>query len=173
MKLVLQRPLGPRSGSWNKMTFSEAWMQLRNLKMAKTKLMDIKVQRQQGPTMVTESELGEKSQVNSFQVQEVRQPFKAAKLKVKPARNPVRTKFSKASETVEYPWNKTPIMVSHLYAKNNYVFPRKTKKVAAKEQPNKTKELVCRCPALSLQKPIPRKTKTTGTSVISLKAKTA
>ena len=155
------------------MTFGEAWMKLRNPELTKTKLMDIKVQRQRGPTMVAESELGEKSQVDSFQVHEVKQPFKAAKLKVKPARNPVRTRFFRASETVEYPWNKTPIMVTHLYAKNNYVFPRKTKKVAAKEQPNKAKELVCRCPALSLQKPIPRKTKTTGTSVISLKAKTA
>ena len=54
--------------------------------------------------------------------------------------------FFKASTAEEYPWNKIPIVVTHLHAKHEYVIPRKTKK----QQLNKTKELIGWCPALRL-----------------------
>ena len=153
------------------MTFSQTWMKIKNPELTKTKLLDIKVQRQRAPTMMTESELRDKSQVLSFQVNEVKQPFKSARLEVTPARKTVRTRFFRASATEEYPWNKTPIMVTHLYAQHNYVIPRKTKTAASKEQPDKPKELVLRCPALRLQRTLPSKTKKIGARVLSSKAK--
>jgi len=51
------------------------------------------------------------------------------------------------------------------------VIPRKTKTAASKEQPDKSKELVLRCPALRLQKTLPSKTKKIGARVLSSKAK--
>src|SRR5688572_27937417 len=118
------------------MTFSQTWMKIKTPELTKTKLLDIQVQRQRAPTMMTESELRDKSQVLSFQVDEVKQPFKSARLEVTSARKTVRTRFFRASATEEYPWNKTPIMVTHLYAQHKYVIPRKTK-AAAKGQPDK------------------------------------
>ena len=146
-------------------------MKTKNPKLAKTKLMDIKIQKQRGPIMVAESELGNKSQVRSFQVHEVKQPFKSARLEVTPARNPVWAKFFRASDTEQYPWNKTPIVITHLYAQHKYVIPRKTKTAASKEQPDKPKELVIRCPTLRLQTSLPSKTKKIGARVLSSKAK--
>lgn len=143
------------------MTCSQAWMRSKDPKLTKTKLMDIKIQMQRSQIMVEESELTEKSHVQSFQVHEVKMPFKLAKMETKPARNPVRAVFFRASTTEEYPWNKTPIVVTHLHAKHTYVIPRKTKK----QQLNKTRELVGYCPALRLQKTIPRQTKQIGPRV--------
>ena len=151
------------------MTFSQAWTKSKDPELAKTKLMDIKMQRQIGLTMVAESELTEKSQVQSFQVHEVKMPFKSAKMEAKPARNLVRAVFFRASTTEEYPWNKTPIVVTHLHAKHTYVIPRKTKK----QQLNKTRELVCWCPALRLQKTLPSKTRKIGARVDNNKTKSA
>lgn len=39
------------------MTFSQTWMKIKNPKLTKTKLLDIQVQRQRAPIMMTESEL--------------------------------------------------------------------------------------------------------------------
>ena len=75
--------------------------------------------------------------------------------------------FFRASTADVYPWNKTPIMVTHLHARKNYVIPRKTKK----QQLNKTKELVGHSPALRLQITLPSKTKKIGARVPSNKAK--
>jgi len=75
--------------------------------------------------------------------------------------------FFRASTAEEYPWNKIPIVVTHLHAKHKYVIPRKTKK----QQFNKTKELVDWCPALRLQITLPSKTKKIGARVPSKKAK--
>ena len=112
--------------------------------------------------MVAEAEAQEQSEVQSCQDLGVRMPFKSAKMEVKPARNTVRTLFYKAKNTEEYPWNKTPIMVTHLHAKHTYVIPRKTKK-------NKSKELVGWCPALRLQRTLPRQPKEVSTRVDSSK----
>ena len=65
------------------MTFSQTWMKIKNPKMTKTKLLDIQVQRQRAPIMMTESELWDKSQVLSFQVHEVKQHFCVVKSRVK------------------------------------------------------------------------------------------
>lgn len=142
-------------------------MKVKNSKLTKTKLLDIDIQRKRTPIMKTESELGDESQVLFFQAHEVKQPFKSARLEVTPARNLVRVRFFRASETEEYPWNKTPIVVTHLYAQHKYVIPRKTKK----QQLNITKELIIYCPALRLQKTIPSYTKKIGARVPSSNAK--
>ena len=103
-------------------------MKIKNPKMAKTKLMDIKVQMKRAPTMKTEAEMQELGQVLAFDDQEVKQPFKSAKVETTPTRKPVRNLFYRASPTEEYPWNKKTIMVTHLHAQHDYVISRKTKK---------------------------------------------
>ena len=156
------------------MTYSQAWMKFKNPKLATSKMRDIQVQRKRGPIMVAVSELRDKDQVQSFQDLDVKQPFKLAKMESIPAKNLVRAKFYRASTTEEYPWNKTPIMVTYLYAQNNYVFPRipRKAKAAAKEQP-KSKSLVARCPVARLQPTLPSKPKYFGARVGGIKARPA
>ena len=119
------------------MTFSQDWIKFKNHELAKTKLLDIKIQKQRASCMRPEAEL-------KNEVHEVKMPFKLAKMEAKLPRNLVRALFYKASPIEEYPWNKTPIVVTHLYAKKSYIIPRKTKE----QKPKRTKELVCYCPAL-------------------------
>lgn len=142
------------------MTFSYAWMKIKNPKLAKTKLMDIKVQKKRAPTMKTEAEIQELGQVLALDDQEVKQPFKSAKLEATPTRKPVRNLFYRASPTEKYPWNKKPIMVTHLHAKHSYVIPRKTKK----QMQSKIPELVVYCPELR-PKTEPSKAKKVATRV--------
>ena len=149
------------------MTFSQAWMTSKNPKLARTKLLDIKVQKQRAPIMMTEAELAERSQVLSFQFDEVKMPFKLARMEAKHARKMGRALFYRASTAEEYPWNKTPIMVTHLHARKSYVIPRKTKK----QQLNKPKELVVYCPALRVQIAAASKPKKVGPRAPSSKAK--
>ena len=98
------------------MTFSYAWMKIKNPKLVKTKLLDIQVQKKRAPIMMTEEELWGKGQVLAFEDHEVKQPFKSARLEPTPERKTVRDLYYRAKTTEEYPWNKKPIMVTHLYA---------------------------------------------------------
>ena len=147
------------------MTFSYAWMKLKNPKLAKTKLLDIKVQKQRTPIMMTKSELQTKSQALSFQDHEVKQPFKSAKLEVTPARNTVRTLFCKAKTREKYPWNEKPIMVTHLHAHHAYVIPMKTQK----QKLCKSKQLTFYCPALRPKATGPSPAKKAAARVPNLK----
>ena len=70
------------------MTFSYAWMKIKNPELTKTKLMDIKVQKKRAPTMKTEAEMQELGQVLAFDDQEVKQPFKSAMLEATLTRKP-------------------------------------------------------------------------------------
>src|SRR6476620_1865984 len=143
------------------MTFSYAWMKIKNSELAKTKLLDIQVQKKRAPIMMTEEELQGKGQVLAFEDHEVKQPFKSARLEPTPERKTVRDLYYRAKTTEEYPWNKKPIMVTHLYAQHNYVIPRKTRK----QLMSKTPELIVYCPALR-PKTKPSKTKKVGAKVL-------
>ena len=142
------------------MTFSQAWMKIKNAKLAKSKLLDIKVEKERAPTMKSELELRGQSQVLSFQDHEVREPFKSAKVEVTSVKKPSRARFYRAKATQEYPWNETPIKITHIHALHTYVIPRKTK----------AKELVLHCPALRPKATIPSKAKVVGARVASSKA---
>ena len=148
------------------MTFSYAWMKIKNPKLAKTKLLDIQVQKKRAPIMMTEEELQEKGQVLAFEDHEVKQPFKSAKLEPTPERKTVRDLYYRAKTTEEYPWNKKTIMCTHIHAQHNYVIPRKTKK----QLMSKTPELILYCPALR-PKTKPSKTKKVGAKVLKPKGK--
>ena len=143
------------------MTFSHAWMKIKNPKFERTKLLDIKISKQRAPIMKTEAEYQAKGQDQVFEDHEVKQPFKSARLEPTPERKTVRDLYYRAKTTEEYPWNKTPIVINHFYAQYKYVIPRKTKK----QLMSKTPELIVYCPALR-PKTKPSKTRKVGAKVL-------